>query len=122
MERLIGQLGSAVKSRKHPEAHLLASCHVRFTLRALHDKQSLSGDDVRATDERGLEIRANESESIAGVGAAQTSEVRGVRADGRRARDMAVEWAVEDKGLLESSVGDAQVVQKLTIGHGEFKV
>ena len=119
MERLIGQLGSDVKSRKLPEAQMLSSYHLQFSLKMMRGESSLS---IHESEQRVSSPRLHQRSEETTTEVVEVMTERGGRAISRRMRELIVEWVVDDQGLPESDVSQTKVLRKASIRRGESKI
>ena len=82
VERLVGQLSTGVKSRKHPETQMLSSYQMRFSLQFVRQENAVEE----------LTGRGEERNGIATAGG------QGLSHAGRSVRELVARWALEDAG------------------------
>ena len=117
MERLIGELSSAVMSKKQSETQLLNSYHMQFSLNILQGGTVRAEELISERSRRRAEPM--EVEEVVEKGEVVSVGKRGAKL-GRREWDLVVKWAVDNEGLSPESVHDATTVPKVDLKRKGF--
>ena len=117
VERLIGQLGSRIKSRKLPETQLLNSYYTDLSLQLLRGGVSY---DEKPDIFGNMHWRTRMGDSDAAV--KPLGLTSSMQQSKRKLWSQVVEWAVEDEGLSATTVRSVATVPRAVISQDEIAV